>query len=201
MGERPEIILASTSKYRRELVQRLGVPVSSAAPLCDEDVEKAAHAHLPIAELAVHLATAKARSVAAQRPDALVIGSDQIGELDGVALGKPGSYDAACAQLERMSGREHRLYTAVAVVHGASGRVETALDVHSLTMRSLTRAEIERYVRADDPIDCAGSYRVESLGVALFERIRGDDFTAVIGLPLTAVVSLLTRFGVRVLGG
>ena len=193
------IILASTSRYRRELVKRLNVPVESLAPPYDEDADKAAHAHLPIEDLVMHLARGKAASLAALHPDALVIGSDQMGELDGARLGKPHTVEAACAQLASMAGRAHRLHTAVAVHHGASGRVETALDTHHLVMRPLTTAEIERYVRADDPVDCAGSYRVESLGIALFERVTGDDFTAVIGLPLTKTVSLLGRFGVGVL--
>ena len=192
------IILASTSRYRRELVQRFKVPVESLAPPYDEDADKAAHAHLPIEELVTHLAKGKAASLAALHPDALVIGSDQMGELDGQRLGKPHTFEAACAQLERMAGRAHRLHTAVAVHHGASGRVEVALDTHTMVMRPLTRDDVERYVRADDPIDCAGSYRVESLGIALFERVTGDDFTAVIGLPLTKTVTLLERFGQRV---
>ncbi len=192
------IILASTSRYRRELVQRLRVPIESVAPPYDEDADKAAHGHLPIEDLVTHLARGKAASLAALHPDALVIGSDQMGALDGARLGKPHTFEAACAQLERMAGRTHRLHTAVAVHHGATGRVETALDTHTMVMRALSRDEIERYVRADDPIDCAGSYRVESLGIALFERVTGDDFTAVIGLPLTKVVALLARFGVSV---
>ncbi len=192
------IIIASTSRYRRELVQRFEVPVECLAPPYDEDADKAAHSHLPIEELVMHLARGKAASLATLHPDALVIGSDQMGELDGARLGKPHTFEAACSQLERMAGRAHRLHTAVAVHHGSSGRVEVALDTHTLVMRSLTRDDIERYVRADDPIDCAGSYRVESLGIALFERVTGDDFTAVIGLPLTKTVTLLERFGQRV---
>lgn len=189
------IILASTSRYRRELVQRLRVPIESLAPPYDEDADKEAHAHLPIESLVMHLARGKAAALAALHPDALVIGSDQMGELDGARLGKPHTFEAACAQLGRMAGRTHRLHTAVAVHHGATGRVETALDTHTMVMRALTPDEIARYVKADDPIDCAGSYRVESLGIALFERVTGDDFTAVIGLPLTKTVSLLARFG------
>jgi septum formation protein len=189
------ILLASTSRYRRELVKRLAVPIEALASPYDEEADKLAHAHLPIEALVMHLARGKAAALAALHPDALVIGSDQMGELDGARLGKPHTFEAACAQLERMAGRTHRLHTAVVVHHGATGRVETALDTHTLVMRPLSRDAIERYVRADDPVDCAGSYRVESLGVALFERITGDDFTAVIGLPLTKTITLLERFG------
>ena len=195
------IVLASTSRYRRELVSRLGVPVECVAPDYDEEPVKLAHAHLPLGELAVLLAHGKARAVAKEHPDALVIGSDQIAEVDGERLSKPVTPEKARAQLARLQGREHRLLTAVAVHHGASGRAESALDVHTLAMRPLTDAQIARYVDADRALDCAGSYRVESLGVALFERISGDDFTAVIGLPLTRTVALLARLGHDVLGG
>ena len=125
---------------------------------------------------------------------------DQLGEVDGEALGKPHTAERARAQLRRLAGREHRLHTAVAVHHRASGRTETAVDTTALVMRALTDEAIADYVARDAPLDCAGSYRVESLGIALFERVRGDDFTAVIGLPLTRVVALLEGFGVRVLG-
>jgi septum formation protein len=194
------IILASTSRYRRELVTRLGVPIEALASPYDEEAAKLAHAHLPLEELVVLLAHGKARALAAEHPDALVIGSDQMGDLDGKRLGKPHTFEAACAQLQRLQGRSHRLLTAVAVHHGAAGREEVALDVHTLAMRPLTATQIERYVKADAPLDCAGSYRVESLGVALFERITGDDFTAVIGMPLTKTVALLARLGADVLG-
>ena len=195
------IILASTSRYRRELVTRLQLPIEAMASPYDEEPVKLAHAHLPLTELVVMLACGKARALAAEHPDALVIGSDQMGDLDGHRLGKPHTFEAACAQLERLQGRAHRLLTAVCVRHGATGREEVALDVHTLVMRPLTRGQIERYVKADGPLDCAGSYRVESLGVALFERITGDDFTAVIGMPLTKTVALLARLGADVLDG
>ncbi len=191
------IVLASTSRYRRELVSRLPLAIESMAPPYDEDVDKARFAHLPVPELVTLLAKGKAASLAALHPDALVIGSDQMGELDGRRLGKPHTVEAACAQLEGMAGRVHRLHTALVVHHGASGCVEHVVDTHELAMRALTADEIARYVALDNPVDCAGSYRVESLGVALFERITGDDFTAVVGLPLTKLVTLLARFGVR----
>jgi septum formation protein len=194
-----KIILASTSRYRRELVARLGLDVECVAPPYDEEVDKAAHPHLPLPDLARHLARGKARSLAAEHPDALVIGSDQIAEIDGWRLSKPHTPEGARTQLRRLAGREHRLHTAVALHHGATGRTEEALDVHRLKMRALTDDEIDAYVRRDAPLDCAGSYRVESLGVALFERITGDDYTAVIGLPLTRLTELLGRFGVSVL--
>jgi len=153
-----------------------------------------------IAERARALSIGKAEALDEVFPDAVIIGGDQMGEVDGEALGKPHTTENARAQLRRLAGREYRLHTAVALHHGASGRTETAVDTHALTMRALTDAEIADYVARDAALDCAGSYRVESLDIALFELGRGDDFTAVIGLPHTRVVALLVRFGVRVLG-
>jgi septum formation protein len=195
------VVLASTSRYRRELVGRLGITVESVAPAFDEEAGKREAAGLPAEEVVARLARGKARSAAAACPDALIIGSDQAVELDGELLGKPGTVDAARAQIKRLAGREHRLLTAVAILDAATGRVEEALDVHKMAMRRLSDKAIEAYVRRDQPLDCAGSYRIESLGIALFERLSGDDFTAIIGLPLTRVVALLERFGVRALEG
>jgi septum formation protein len=195
------VVLASTSRYRRELIGRLGIAVESVAPAFDEEAGKRDAAWLPAEEVVAALARGKARSVAAACPDALIIGSDQAVEQGGELLGKPGTIEGACAQIKRLAGREHRLLTAVAMLDAATGRVEEALDVHTMAMRPLSDEAIEAYVRRDQPLDCAGAYRIEALGIALFERLRGDDFTAIIGLPLTRVVALLERFGVRVLDG
>lgn len=195
------IVLASTSRYRRELIQRLGLGVESAAPAFDEEAEKKALEALSPEDLVASLARGKARSLGEAYPDALIIGSDQAAEVDGELLGKPGTEEAARAQLRLLSGREHRLLTAVAVFEPRTGRLEEALDVHRLSVRALSDEAIANYVRIDRPLDCAGSYRVEALGIALFDRLSGDDFTAIIGLPLTRVVALLDRFGVRVLEG
>lgn len=197
---KPAVILGSESRYRRELIGRLGLTVTCMASPFDEEAAKEGLSHLPIPERARALAIGKAEALGALHPDALIIGSDQMGEVDGEPLGKPHTAERAREQLRRLAGREHRQHTAVAVHHRASGRTETLVDTHVLVMRALTGQEIADYVSRDAPLDCAGSYRVESLGIALFERISGDDFTAVIGLPLTKVVSLLAGFGVRVLG-
>ena len=194
------VILGSESRYRRELIERLGLTVTCMASPFDEEGAKAGLSGLPIPERARALAIGKAEALGEAYPDAVIIGSDQLGEVDGEALGKPHTRERALAQLRRLAGREHRLHTAVAVHHRASGRTETAVDTTALVMRALTDEAIADYVARDAPLDCAGSYRVESLGIALFERVRGDDFTAVIGLPLTRLVELLERFGVRVLG-
>lgn len=195
-----EVILASTSRYRRELIGRLGITVTCMPSPFDEEAAKEGLSSLPIAGRARALAIGKAEALGERFPDAVIIGSDQMGELDGEALGKAHTAENARAQLRRMAGREHRLHTAVALHHRASGRTEALVDTHSLVMRALSEEAIADYVARDAPLDCAGSYRVESLGIALFEGIRGDDFTAVIGMPLTKLVGLLEDFGVRVLG-
>ena len=193
-----QIVLASTSKYRRELLARLGLPFETCSPGVDEDPWKSRG--LPPEELVRTLSREKARALASRFPDALILGSDQAAEVDGEILGKPGTEAAAVAQILRLSGREHRLLTAVALLDARDGSMEDALDVHRIRLRSLSEADAQAYVRRDQPLDCAGSYKVESLGIALMERVSGDDFTAVIGLPLTSVVRLLERRGVRLFG-
>lgn len=194
----PTIILASSSRYRRALLARLAIAFECDAADFDEEAEKERIGPVAPEVLVGSLARAKALHVSRRRPDAVVIGGDQTAELDGTIFGKPGDHARTVAQLERLSGRTHRLLTALAIVHGASGRMAEALDVHSLTMRTLSHEAIERYIRHDKPYDCAGGYRIESLGIALFERICGDDGTAIEGLPLTRLVMLLEPFGVCV---
>jgi septum formation protein len=194
----PRLILASTSRYRREQLARLGVPFDAIAPTCDEDALKRAFLadgasnDRPLA-LARHLASAKAASVAAAHPDAVVIGGDQLGDLDGEILGKPGSRERAIEQLLRMSGRTHRLVTAICVHH--PGGIIERIDLTRLTMRQLDRPAVERYVDADQPVDCAGSYKLELRGIALFERIDSADFTAITGLPLITLAADLAGLG------
>lgn len=190
----PSIILASTSKYRRELLQRLIPQFECQAPGVDED---AFHTSDVLPQLlAGILATAKAEVVAASNPDAIVIGSDQLVDLDGEILGKPGTEDGAVKQLMNMSGRSHRLVTAVCVV---SPDVRYDLvHITTLTMRSLSEAEIRRYVKRDQPLDCAGSYKIESLGISLFEHIETTDFTSIMGLPLIPLSRHLRSLGVAV---
>lgn len=186
------LVLASTSAARRALLDRLRIPYEVASPPCDETAIRAASAE----ETARLRALAKAESVARERAGAVVIGSDQVVELEGELLGKPGSAAAAEAQLARLAGREHRLVTAIAMVGPDASRApELATTVHRMFMRCLDRAEIGRYVAADDPSGCAGSYKVESLGIALFDRIDGEDWTAIVGLPLLALCAMLRRAG------
>jgi len=187
----PALILASTSRYRQELLSRLRLPFEAIAP----DVDEAALPGEAPAALAERLALAKARAVAARHPGAVVIGSDQVADLDGEAIGKPGTHDKAVAQLKRMSGREVVFQTAVAVVAPGLAAIERA-EVR-VRLRELTDATIEAYLRADEPYDCAGSAKVESLGIALLEAVESDDPTALIGLPLIRTCTLLRRAGLE----
>jgi septum formation protein len=191
----PKLVLASTSVYRRELIGRLGLASHAVAPGCDEEALKGGG--LGPAELALHLARQKAQSVAGQWPLAHVLGSDQLVEIEGEVLGKPGSPERALEQLTRLCGRAHRLMTAFALVC-PDGSVVEHVDVHVLHMRALTRDELARYVSADQPLDCAGSYKIEARGIALFERIEGADFTAIMGLPLVALTTALRAQGFAV---
>ncbi len=193
---RPSVVLASTSRYRRELLVRLGLPFESVAPPYDEELGKEELAHLGPEPLSLALARGKARSVALLRPDAIVIGSDQIAVLDGARLDKPGTPERAREQLARLRGRTHRLVTSVVVIDGRTGEEREHIDVHELAVRALSDAQIADYVAREAPLDCAGSYRIESLGVALFERARGEDATAIVGLPLMAVTRMLAELGV-----
>jgi septum formation protein len=188
------LVLASTSPYRRALLERVGLAFDVVSPGVDEEALR----HLAPEAMVRALAARKAEAVAAD--DALVIGSDQALDLDGEILGKPGTVERACAQLARLAGRTHRLLTAVAVRDTATGRVEVALDTHRMTMRPLSEAQIARYVELDQPLGCAGSYMLERAGVALFERVDADpetaDDTAIVGLPMMKLLALLRRFGV-----
>lgn len=188
----PALVLASTSRYRGELLARLGVPFVAAAPDCDEDAYQARG--LAPRELAETLALAKAESLRAAYPDAVILGGDQLAAIDDAILGKPGSEAAACAQLARLAGRTHTLFTAVALL--TRDRILRHTDVTRLTMRPLTAEQIARYVAADQPLDCAGAYKLERLGIALFSRIESADHTAIVGLPLLAITAMLDEIGI-----
>lgn len=191
MDAAPRLILASTSPYRRELLQRLRLPFVVVSPGVDE----AAAAGEAPAALAQRLALAKARAVAGREPQAVVIGSDQVAELDGAALGKPGSHDRAARQLRSMSGRAVRFHTAVAVARASSGFLQQALVVVTVRFRPLADSEIERYLQLEQPYDCAGSAKCETLGITLAEAIESDDPTALVGLPLIRTSAMLRAAG------
>jgi septum formation protein len=187
----PRLILASTSRYRRQLLQRLRLPFDIVSPGVDET---ALAGEVPAA-LATRLALAKAHAVAADAADAVVIGSDQVAELDGQAIGKPGSHERAVEQLKMMSGQRVVFHTAVAVVRRERGFARALLAPVTVRFRTLRAQEIERYLRLDTPYDCAGSAKSEALGVALLESIDSDDPTALIGLPLIRTCALLREAG------
>lgn len=189
------LVLASTSRYRRALLNQLQLPFEVAAPDTDETPlpgEK------PV-ETALRLAEAKARSVATRFPGALIIGSDQVADCDGAAIGKPGDHARAIAQLTALSGRTVVFHTGLALLDAASGFCQTAMiDVRS-TFRDLTPSEIDAYLRRDQPYDCAGAIKSDALGIALFVRIESDDPSALVGLPLIRLSDMLRNAGVDLL--
>ena len=189
------LVLGSTSTYRRELLQRLQIPFAVAAPEVDETPLQ----HETPDALAGRLALAKARAVAKNFPQAVVIGSDQVADLNGLALGKPGNHERAVAQLRQMRGQTVIFQTAVAVVCLESGFEQTALAAVRVKFRELDDAEIENYLRAEQPYDCAGSAKSEGLGIALLESIDSDDSTALVGLPLIRTCKMIQAAGIVVL--
>jgi septum formation protein len=192
--QRP-LILASTSRYRRELLNRLRLPFDVLPPEVDET---ALPGETP-RELAERLALEKARAVAARFPEAVVIGSDQVADLAGEALGKPGDHARATAQLRKMRGQTLIFQTAVAVVCQATGFVERDLAPVRVVFRDLSDAAIEQYLQAEQPYDCAGSAKSEGLGIALLSAIDSDDPTALVGLPLIRTCRMLRSAGVELL--
>ena len=186
------LILASTSPYRRELLDRLGLPFEVASPQTDESriLGEGPQA------MALRLAEAKARAVASAHPDALIIGSDQVATVDGLIYGKPGSHKRAAEQLRTLSGKTVNFYTGLCLYNARTGVVEVCGVPTLVTFRDLTEEEIERYLRRESAYDCAGSARSEGLGIALLSRIAGDDPSALIGLPLIALCTLLRNHGV-----
>jgi septum formation protein len=189
------LVLGSTSRYRRELLARLNVPFEVAAPDVDETPLPN---ETPLA-LAQRLALAKAQAVAAKFPQAVVIGSDQVADLHGEPLGKPGTHERATEQLQRMRGQTVIFQTALAVVCQETGFVQQDVAQVKVLFRDLTDEEIENYLRAEQPYDCAGSAKSEGLGIALLERIDNDDPTALIGLPLIRTARMIRAAGIRLL--
>lgn len=189
------LVLGSTSPYRRDLLSRLCIPFSVASP----EVDESPYAGESPRDLALRLALAKAHAVAALYPEAVVIGSDQVADLAGLPLGKPGEHSKAVAQLQRMRGQVVIFQTAVSVVCLASGFEDTQLAAVKVKFRDLSDAEIEAYLRAEEPYDCAGSAKSEGLGIALLEFIDSDDPTALVGLPLIRTCQMIRAAGVRIL--
>lgn len=192
----PPLVLASTSPYRRELLARLGLPFTAVAPRVDETRQPA---ETPTA-LVSRLALAKAQAVAVAHPDALIIGSDQVAVLDDLVLGKPGNRATAVGQLERAAGRCVLFQTGLCLLDARSGQVQTVVEPFRVHFRPLTRPQIDAYLDREQPFDCAGSFKSEGLGIALFARLEGDDPNALIGLPLIRLIALLEAAGISPLG-
>jgi len=189
------LVLGSTSPYRRELLSRLRLKFQVEAP----DVDETPLPGESPRALALRLALAKAKSAAARFPDAVVIGSDQVADMDGEPLGKPGSHEKAVAQLRSMSGRTVVFQTALSVVCLATGFEQSDLAPVKVTFRNLTDEEIEAYLLAERPYDCAGSARSEGLGIAILDAIESDDPTALVGLPLIRTCRMIRAAGIKVL--
>lgn len=188
----PLVILASTSRYRRELLERLRISFNTVAP----DVDETPQAGESPSGLSERLALAKAQAVAALHPGAVVIGSDQVVDLDGQAVGKPGTHERAVQQLRAMSGRRIVFHTAVSVVRRSTGYAQTRRVPITVQFRSLADEEIEAYLQAEQPYDCAGSAKSEALGIALLHAIESTDPSALVGLPLIETCALLREAGV-----
>jgi septum formation protein len=189
------LVLASTSRYRRELLSRLGLPFTVAVPAVDETPL----ADEPPLQTTLRLAQAKAAAVLDNAaPDSIIIGCDQVAELDGQPIGKPLSHENAVRQLHLLRGRTVTFHTALALLNAGSGARQIEVVPTTVRFRSLSAEQIERYLRREQPYDCAGSAKVEGLGIAIVEAIEGADPTALIGLPLIALVAMLKKEGIEV---
>ncbi|WP_417514287.1 Maf family protein [Marinobacter sp.] len=186
------LLLASSSRYRHELLSRLGLPFSSASPDIDEsplDGEAPEN-------LAIRLATSKARALASAYPGHWIIGSDQVAALpDGTLLSKPGNYENACEQLSRSSGRSVNFLTGLALLDASTGKLQSSCERFTAHFRDLTAEEINEYLRKEKPYDCAGSFKMEGLGISLFRQLEGQDPNSLIGLPLIALTDMLRAWG------
>ena len=189
----PALILASTSRHRRMLLERLGLPFSAVATGVDE----ARSFREPVEQLVKRLSRAKAEAVAAQHHSALIIGSDQAAERDGEILGKPGDHATATAQLKAAAGKYMKFHTGLCVIDTRDGRIQEYTDVTRVTFRRLTDLEIERYLQAEKPYDSAGSFKSEGLGISLFEGMESNDPSALVGLPLIMLCKFLRNAGIE----
>ena len=190
-----KLILASSSPFRRELLERLKIPFEVIAPEVDESPRSGETPQKLVERLAIE----KARKIAAQSPDALVIGSDQVAVYDGRIVGKPHTHDKAVQQLRSASGKAVTLYTGLALINAATQRVQCEVIPYRVVFRALSDAQIESYLRKEQPYSCAGSVRSEGLGIALLEKFEGDDPNTLIGLPLIRLVRMLENEGIKII--
>ena len=193
-GQRRRLVLASTSPFRRELLQRLGVTFETLAPDVDETRRQG---ETPEA-LVLRLSEAKARAGASQYPDALIIGSDQVAVCGDELLGKPGNHAAACVQLRRLAGQRFSFLTGLCLYDAASDTVLVDMIPYQVVFRRLTDQQIDRYLKIEQPYNCAGSFKSEGLGISLFESMHGEDPNALIGLPLIRLTSWLNASGINI---
>ncbi len=191
MNDNPSLVLASTSPYRRELLQRLGIPFTTAAP----DVDESPLPGETPAELVRRLSESKARAVGKTRAG-LIIGSDQVATTGDDILGKPGNHERAVEQLQQLAGSTVTFHTGLCLLDTAKNTLQLDVIPFSVEFRQLSAAQIERYLRREQPYNCAGSFKSESLGITLFTRMRGDDPTALIGLPLIRLTDMLAVAGI-----
>ena len=192
----PQLVLASTSPYRKALLKRLGLSFHTASP----EVDESPLANEAPQQLVTRLAEAKARAVATQYSNALIIGSDQVAVLDGNILGKPGTHAKAVQQLQNSSGRQVTFLTGLCLLNTSNNHCHVKSVPFSVIFRTLTETQIEQYLQREKPYDCAGSFKSEGLGISLFKRMEGDDPNALIGLPLIELINLLAQEGIDVLG-
>lgn len=190
-----QLILASSSPFRKELLHRLGLPFSVITPQADETPLPGESAE----QLVARLASVKAHAVARPHPHALIIGSDQVAVLDGEIIGKPGDHHAAVGQLAKASGKRMEFLTGLCLLNSATHRMQVDVIPFSVVFRVLSTAQIERYLRHEQPYNCAGSFKSEGLGIALFDKLEGDDPTALIGLPLISLVRMLEQENMHVI--
>ncbi len=189
------LVLASSSPYRRQLLEKLGLPFETISPEIDESAQPGEHPEALVARLAEH----KARAAASHYPDALIIGSDQVAVLDGTIVGKPGSHENAVRQLQAASGKKIIFHTGVCLLNSRTGKTQTEAVPYTVVFRRLGRQQIENYLRKEQPYNCAGSFKSEGLGIALFERFEGEDPNTLIGLPLIRLVDMLEREGMAII--
>ena len=187
------IVLASSSRYRASLLRRAGIPFEVIKPECDESLP----GNPAPEDAVVMIAEKKLEDVASRAGEAVIIASDQTMELEGRMIGKPGTVERAVDMLMELSGKEHRLLTSLVVRDGYGGGLHTHLDVHKIRLKKLTKKEALRYVQADRPLDCAGAIKIESRGMMLVEKLEGEDYTAIIGLPLIALSRILLDVGIN----
>ncbi|WP_293935733.1 nucleoside triphosphate pyrophosphatase [Iodobacter sp.] len=187
----PRLVLASTSPYRKELLERLGISFETAAP----DLDESALPNETAGDTSLRLAIAKARVLADQYPDSLIIGSDQVALLNGEQLGKPGTHERAVHQLSKMRGHTLAFHTALCLYNTATGQEQHCVDITRVTMRDYTDAEIESYLQREKPYNCAGSAKTEGLGIVMIAAIEGKDPAAIIGLPLIELITMLKNEG------